>query len=326
MKRREFITLLGGAAAAWPVAARAQQAKAPVRIGVLPLGSQSNAYDMSLVEALRRGLRLVGLIENRDVVLDVRWITGDADQAVAEVIQRGADMLIPCGTNASLAVKRQTSTIPIVFISVGNPIGIGLVESLSHPGGNATGFSDILADLGGKQVDLASELQRGRGPVDYFWHTGWADAKNRLQGAEDAAQSVGLAFRSRGIADAAELDDVVAGAKASGALALIIQPSPFTYQHRERIIDVANKQSLPTIFAFPPAAREGALVAYGPDYLHLYRRAPFYVERILKGTKPADLPVEQPTKLELVVNLKTAKALGFEMPISLLVRADELIE
>jgi putative tryptophan/tyrosine transport system substrate-binding protein len=234
VKRREFITLLGGAAAAWPVVARAQQAKAPVRIGVLPLGSQSNAYDMSLVEALRRGLRLVGLIENRDVVLDVRWITGDADQAVAEVIQRGADMLIPCGTNASLAVKRQTSTIPIVFISVGNPIGIGLVESLSHPGGNATGFSDILADLGGKQVDLASELQRGRGPVDYFWHTGWADAKNRLQGAEDAAQSVGLAFRSRGIADAAELDDVVAGAKASGALALIIQPSPFTYQHRER--------------------------------------------------------------------------------------------
>ena len=171
MRRREFITLLGGAAAAWPVVARAQQAKAPVRIGVLPLGSQSNAYDMSLVEALRRGLRLVGLIEYCDVVLDVRWITGDPDQAVAEVIQRGADMLIPCGTNASLAVKRQTSTIPIVFISVGNPIGIGLVESLSHPGGNATGFSDILADLGGKQVDLASELQRGRGPVDYFWHT-----------------------------------------------------------------------------------------------------------------------------------------------------------
>jgi putative tryptophan/tyrosine transport system substrate-binding protein len=281
---------------------------------------------MSLVEALRRGLRQVGLIENRDVVLDVRWITGDPDQAVADVIQRGANMLIPCGTSASLAVKRQATTIPIVFISVGNPTGIGLVESLSHPGGNATGFSDILADLGGKQIDLATELQRGRGPVDYFWHPGWADGKHRLQGAEDAAKSIGLTFRSRAIADIADLDDVIAGAKTAGALTLIIQPSPFTYQHRERIVAAAHKQQLPTIFAFPPAAREGALVAYGPDYVHMYRRAPFYVERILKGTKPADLPVEQPTKLELVVNLKTAKALGFEMPISLLVRADELVE
>jgi putative ABC transport system substrate-binding protein len=325
VKRREFMALLGGVLAA-PAIARSEQARAAVRIGVLPLGSQSNAYDMSLVEALRRGLRQVGLIENRDIVLDVRWITGDPDQAVADVIQRGADMLIPCGTSASLAVKRQATTIPVVFISVGNPIGIGLVESLSHPGGNATGFSDILADLGGKQVDLATELQRGRGPVDYFWHPGWADGKHRLQGAEDAAKSIGLAFRSRVIADIAELDDVIAGAKTGGALTLIIQPSPFTYQHRERIIAAAHKQHLPTIFAFPPAAREGALVAYGPDYVHMYRRAPFYVERILKGTKPADLPVEQPTKLELIVNLKTAKALGFETPISLLVRADELVE
>jgi putative ABC transport system substrate-binding protein len=323
IRRREFVMLVGGALA-WPALARAEQG--PVRIGVLPLGSESNAYDMSLVEALRSGLRQVGLIENRDVVLDVRWITGDPNKAVAELIQRGADMLIPCGTNAALAAKRQTPTIPIVFISVGNPIGIGLIESLSHPGRNATGFSDILADLGGKQVDLASELQRGRGPIDYFWHTGWADGKNRLQGAEDAAQSVGLAFRSRGIADVADLNNVVAGAKTSGAIALIIQPSPFTYQHRERIVDAANKQGLATIFAFPAAAREGALIAYGPDYVHMYRRAPFYVERILKGTKPADLPVEQPTKLELVVNLKTAKALGFEMPISLLVRADVLVE
>ena len=243
-------------------------------------------------------------------MLDVRWITGDPDQAVADVIQSGANMLIPCGTSASLAVKRQATTIPIVFISVGNPTGIGLVESLSHPGGNATEFSDILADLGGKQIDLATELQRGRGPVDYFWHPGWADGKHRLQGAEDAAKSIGLTFRSRAIADIADLDDVIAGAKTAGALTLIIQPSPFTYQHRERIVAAAHKQQLPTIFAFPPAAREGALVAYGPDYVHMYRRAPFYVERILKGTKPADLPVEQPTKLELVVNLKTAKALG----------------
>jgi len=180
-------------------------------------------------------------------------------------MQRGADMLIPCGTNASLAAKRQASAVPIVFISVGNPIGIGLVESLSHPGHNATGFSDILADLGGKQVDLASELQRDRGPVDYLWYTGWADGKNRLRVAEDAAQSAGMAFRSWGIADVADLIHVVASAKAAGVVALIIQPSPFTYQNRGRIVDAANTQRLATIFAFPAAAREGALLAYGME-------------------------------------------------------------
>jgi putative ABC transport system substrate-binding protein len=326
MRRRDFIALLGGATVSWPLGARAQQAKKPVRIGLLPLGSQSNHYDKSLVEAFRQGLRQVGLVESQDIVLDVVWIVGDPDQAVIDLLGRGAGLLVPCGTSASLAVKRHASAIPVVFISVGNPIGIGLVESLAHPGGSATGFSDILADLGGKQVDLASELQRGRGPVDYFWHTGWADGKNRLQVAEDAAQSVGLVFRSRGIGDVTDLYDVVATAKTSGTIALIIQPSPFTYQHRDKIIDATKARGLATIFAFPAAAREGALIAYGPDYMHMYRRAPFYVERILKGTRPADLPVEQPTKLDLVVNLKTAKALGFEMPISLLVRADELIE
>jgi len=326
MGRREFVALLGGAAAAtWPLAARAQVGK-PVRIGVLPLGSPSNQYDQSLVEAFRQGLRQIGLVENRDIVLDVVWNNGDLDRAVIGLLQRGAGLLVPCGTSASLAAMRHGSTVPVVFISVGNPIGIGLVESLSHPGRNATGFSDILADLGGKQVDLVIEVQRGRGPVDYLWHTGWADGRNRFEAAEDAAKSVGLVFRSRGVLVVGNIEDVIKGAKTSGALALIVQPSPFTYEHRDKIIDFAKIYNLPTVFAFPPAAREGALIAYGPDYLHMYRRAPIYVERILKGARPADLPVEQPTKLELVVNLRTAKALGFEMPVSLIVRADELVE
>ena len=221
---------------------------------------------------------------------------------------------------------RHGSTVPVVFISVGNPIGIGLVESLSHPGRNATGFSDILADLGGKQVDLVIEVQRGRGPVDYLWHTGWADGRNRFEAAEDAAKSVGLVFRSRGVLVVGNIEDVIKGAKTSGALALIVQPSPFTYEHRDKIIDFAKIYNLPTVFAFPPAAREGALIAYGPDYLHMYRRAPIYVERILKGARPADLPVEQPTKLELVINSTTARVLGLEVPPTLLARADEVIE
>src|SRR5262249_4919258 len=146
VRRRDFITLLGGAAAAWPLAARAQNGKPPVRLGFLPLGSPSNAYDRSLVEAFKEGLSRVGLVENRDIILDVAWVSGDPDQAVRDVLRRGAELLVPCGSSASVAAKRQTSTIPIVFLSVGDPIAMGLVESLPRPGRNATGFSDILAD------------------------------------------------------------------------------------------------------------------------------------------------------------------------------------
>jgi len=327
MQRREFIRLLGGAAVAWPLAAPAALAKSPVRIGFLYLGLSSNTYDRSLIEAFRQGLREVGLVENRDIVLDVVWVSGDPEQAVTEVMQRGAELLVPCGSSASVAANRLAGTIPIVFLNVGNPIAMGLVDSLSHPGRNATGFSDILADLGGKLVDIAREL---RGPqataVDYLWHTAWPDGRNRYEATEQAAQAAGVKLRSKGIADIAEVDDAIAAMKQSGATILIVQPSPLTYQQRGRIIDAALNHGLATIFAFPIAAREGALIAYGPDYVHMYRRAPLYVDRILKGTKPAELPVQQPTKIEMLVNLKTAKALGLELPLSLQIRADELIE
>ena len=325
MKRREFVTLLRGAAA-WPLAARAQPGKSPVRVGFVPLGSPSNAYDRSLVEAFQQGLRGVGLIENRDIVLDVAWVSGNPDQAVSDVLRRGAELLVPCGSSASVAAKRQTSTIPIVFLSVGDPIAMGLVESLPRPGRNATGFSDILADLSGKLVDLSRELSKPGATVDYLWHTAWPDGRNRYEGTEQAVQAAGMKLRSKGIADIAELDAALVTIKQNGSTTLIVQPSPFTYGHRGRIIASAMQNGLGTIFAFPVAAREGSFVAYGPDYLHMYRRAPFYVDRVLKGTNPADLPVEQPAKVELVVNLQTAKMLGIEVPLSLLIRADELIE
>jgi putative ABC transport system substrate-binding protein len=207
--RREFIVTLGGAAA-WPLAARAFEHK-PVRMGFLFFGSPSNAYDQSLVEAFRQGLRQVGLVENRDIVLDVVWISGDPDQAVTEELQRGAELLIPSGSSASVAAKHQTSTIPIVFINVGNPIAMGLVESLSRPGHNATGFSDILADLSGKLVDLARELIKPQTIVDYLWHTAWPDGQNRYQATEQAAQAAGMTLRSKGIADIAELDTCTYG-------------------------------------------------------------------------------------------------------------------
>jgi ABC-type uncharacterized transport system substrate-binding protein len=324
-KRREFITLLGGAAA-WPLIASAQQAKVPIRIGMLPLGLPSSAYDRSLVDAFRQGLHQIGLVENKDIVLDVVWISGNPDQAVAQLIERGAELLVPCGSSASVAAKRRTSTIPIVFLSVGNPIAMGLADSLPRPGQNATGFADILTDLSSKLVDLAREMNRPRETVDYLWHSGWPDGLYRYEGTEQAAQAAGVKLQSKAIGDATAIDDAITALKADGATTLIIQPSPLTYQYRAQIIATATQHRVGTIWAFPPAAREGGMIAYGPDYIHMYRRAPLYVERVIRGTKPADLPVELPSKVELLVNLKSAKALGLEVPLSLLVRADELIE
>jgi len=327
MKRRQFIVLLGSAAVAWPVVARAQQTK-PTRIGLLPFGSPSNSYDKSLVDAFRSGLRQTGLIEGRDIVLDVIWTSGsdaDTDKAVAELIDRGAELLVPTGSTASVASKRHTSAIPIVFISVGNPVAMGLVANLAHPGGNATGFSDIFSELSAKLVEFGKAVSK-QDTIDYLWHTAWPDGKNRYRTTEQATQSAGVKLRARGIAESAEIDQAITAMKMDGATTIIVQPSPFTYRERARIIESASNNGLATIFGFPAAARDGALIAYGPDYLQMNQRAPLYVNQILKGTKPADLPVELPTRITLLVNLKTAKTLGVELPLQLRVRADELIE
>jgi putative ABC transport system substrate-binding protein len=328
VRRRELITLLGGVAAAWPLRAAAQQADRPIRIGLLPFGSPSNAYDQSLVDAFRSGLRLAGLIEGRDIVLDVVWTSGsdaDTNKAVEGLIGRGAALLVPTGSTASVATKRHTSTIPIVFISVGNPVAMGLVENLAHPGGNATGFSDIFSDLSGKLVEFDRTINKQE-TIYYLWHTAWPDGKNRFQATEQAAQSVGVKLQARGIAESTEIDQAIKALKLDGATTIIVQPSPFTYRERSHIVGTALDNSLATIFGFPAAARDGALMAYGPDYLHMNQRAPFYVAQILKGTKPSDLPVELPAKINLLVNLKTAKRIGVEVPLSLLIRADEFIE
>ena len=327
MRRRDFIAL-GGMVIAWPVCSRAQHAKGPTRIGLLPFGSPSNAYDKSLVDAFRSGLRQAGLIEDRDIVLDIVWTSGsdaDTDKAVVELIRRGAEVLVPTGSTASVAAKRHTSTIPIVFISVGNPVAMGLVENLAHPGGNATGFSDVYSELSAKLVELDEGLNK-QDTIDYLWHTAWPDGKNRFRATEQAAQSAGVKVRARGIAESAEIDQAITAMKMDGATIIIVQPSPFTYRQRARIIDSASHNSVATIFGFPAAARDGALISYGPDYLTMNQRAPLYVNQIVKGTKPADLPVELPTKISLLVNLKTAKALGVHVPLQLLIRADELIE
>jgi putative ABC transport system substrate-binding protein len=327
LKRREFITLIGGAAAS-PLVARAQQPENRARIGFLPLGLPSNSYDQSLVEALREGMRKVGLIENRNVTIDIAWVSKEPDfpQAVNELVQRGAKLLVTAGSSASAAAKQYTSTIPIIFVSVGNPVGIGLVKGLSHPDGNATGLTDVLGDLSSKYVDFALQLGKPQAPVFYLWHTEWPDGQRRLQATERATQSVGAALQSRGIRDLDEANDVLASMKSDGALVILIQPSPFTYRHRTKIIDSAMNQGLGTIFSWPIAARDGALIAYGPDFPYMYRRVGAYAEKILAGVKPADLPVEEPTKFELLINLNSARALGLAIPPTLLALANEVIE
>jgi putative ABC transport system substrate-binding protein len=228
MRRREFISLLTGTIAAWPLAAAAHQHKNPFRLGFLPIGSPDNAYDRSLLEAFQRGLRQVGLVENQDIVLDVVWSGSDPDQAVTEVLRRGAELLITSGSSTSVAAKRQTSTIPIVFLHVGDPVAVGLIESLSHPGRNATGFSDILAELSSKFVDLAKELNKLQSSISYLWHTDWPDGRHRYALTREAAEKVGLELRSSPITNISQLNDVLITIKQRGATAFIVQPSPFT--------------------------------------------------------------------------------------------------
>jgi putative tryptophan/tyrosine transport system substrate-binding protein len=328
MRRRELIALLGGTVATWPLTAPAQPASPLTRIGFLPLGSPSNRSDLSLVEAFRKGVSDAGLLEERDVILDVAWTQNVSQypEEVTELIRRGAAILVTAGSSASSIAKQQTSTIPIVFINVGNPIGIGLVKSLPHPGGNVTGFSDAVADLSGKFVDIARELGGAQAPIDYLWHTAWEDGQNRFSLTERAAEEAGMTLRSRPLNDIDDLEPQLAAMKSDGATIVIIQPGPFTHRYRKRIIQGATSAGCATIYGFPPVAQDGALIAYGPNAIEMYHAAGQYSARIVKGEKPADLPVQQPTHFQLVINLTTAKALGLKLPATLLARADEVIE
>ena len=266
LNRRELITFVS-AATVWPLeAARAQQSENLARIGFLPLGSASNQHDLSWVEVFRKGLIENGLVEGQNIKLDVVWVANDSeyDQAAIELVRRGATVLVPVGSSASAACKRQTSTIPIVFLGVGNPVGIGIVESLSHPGGNVTGFADLTVDLSGKLLEFAKELTPAGKPIGYLWHDKWMDGQSRLLEIERAAKASGLALQARAISDVAELNSAVADLKSDGIKAVIVQPSKFTWHHRQQIIEVMNRSTLAMICVWPPIAAEGALIGLEP--------------------------------------------------------------
>jgi putative tryptophan/tyrosine transport system substrate-binding protein len=324
VNRREFITLLGGAAAAWPLAARAQQPGKLPTIGYLGGGGSIN--QRAWVDAFVQRMRELGWIEGRTVVIEYRWAEGRSERAAeiaAEFVRLKADVIVTDGTPSIVAAKQATSVIPIVFAAAGDPVGSGLVASLGRPGGNVTGLSVQAADLAGKRLEILREVIPGLRRLAILARTGSPTAQRRE--AQAAAHTLGLEVVPAEIRRAEDIAPAFDALKAR-ADALYVFGDPLMATNRIRINTLAQGARLPTIYSQREFVEAGGLMSYGPNFPDLHRRAAEYVDKILRGAKPGDIPVEQPTKFDLVINLTTAKALGLTVPDSLLARADEVIE
>ena len=327
MMRRDFITLLGGAAAAWPLRAGAQQAGKVYRIGVLEMTSAT--LNVANVYALRAGLRQLGYFEGQNLVIEYRSVDGRDDRfpgLARELLALKVDVIVTRGTPAAKAAKNATSTVPVVMAASGDPLGTGLVTSLSRPGGNITGLSAIVGELAPKRLELIREIVPGLARIAVLANTSNDAVRRDWARIETAARSLGVQSQLLDLRESDALGPTFDDASARRADALVVVIDAITQANQQRIVDLAMKHRLPAIYSSREFVDAGGLISYGVSYPDLYRRVATYVDKILKGTKPADLPVEQPTKLELVINLKTAKALGLELPATVLARADEVIE
>jgi putative ABC transport system substrate-binding protein len=326
--RRAFIGALAGSLLALPHAAHAQEPGRLWRIGFTEAGAP--ATNRHFLEAFKRGLSELGYVEGQNVVIVDRWADGQVDRFPAllnELIQLKADIVIVSSTAGAVAAKAVVTTIPVVFVGAQDPLGVGLVASLGRPGGNLTGFSQAEEDgLVGKRLELFKEAVPPIPRLALIWNPTAPGVALRLNEARAAAASFGVILRPFEVRDAKELDGVFAEMTRERMTRLMVLADPLTVRNRTQIVNLAAKSRLPAIYPFLEFARAGGLMAYGPSVPELFRRAATYVDKILKGAKPADLPVEQPTKFELVINLKTAKALGLTIPQSLLGRADEVIQ
>jgi putative tryptophan/tyrosine transport system substrate-binding protein len=322
---RTLIAVAGlGLALLWaPPDSDAQPAGKIPRIGILRLGSAPDP----LVEAFRQGLRDLGHIEGQNVAIEYRWAEGQDERLpglAADLVRIGVDVIVAGGTQA-LAIRDHTTTIPIVMPVAADPVGAGLVASIARPGGNVTGLAFLSEELPGKWMELLKETLPRISRVAILWHP--ATEAGQVRVSEAAAESLGLRIHALKVQRPGDLATTFAEAQRRHAEGLIVLSSPFLYAHRARLVELAAKHRLPTMYHQREFVVEaGGLMSYGPNLRDLFRRAATYVDRILKGAKPADLPVEQPTRFELVVNLKTAKALGLTIPTSVLARADEIIE
>jgi len=330
MKRREFMTLLGGAAVAWPLAARAQQGERMRRIGLLQGLAESDPETQARTVAFRQALEALGWTEGRNIHIDYRFAGGDPARVQAyavELVNAAPDLIVAVSTPAAAALKQATRTIPIVLAVVNDPLGQGFVASLARPGGNITGFANIEFTMVGKWLDLLKELAPGVRRVALIFNPLTAPYYPiflRELGAAPARLDAELAAAP--VRDEAEIEAAIAALAREPAGGLIAAADPFTLTHRALIMALAERHRLPTVYSNRQFVAEGGLLSYGPDQVDIARRSASYVDRILKGAAPAELPVQQPTKFELAINLKTAKALGLDVPLNLQQLADEVIE
>jgi putative tryptophan/tyrosine transport system substrate-binding protein len=332
MKRRTFITLLGGAAATWPLAARAQQPDQMRRIGVLMGTEESDPDQKALVSAFAQALADLGWRDGRNIRIEYRWASGDTGrlrEKAAELASIAPDVVLAQGTAPTTALRQAAPATAIVFVMVTDPVGSGLVSSLAHPGGNITGFTNYEYALGGKWLETLREIAPGINRVAVMHNPDNAAAPGQLRAIEAAAPALGVQVPAAPVRGAAEIEHAIAtfAPPVNGGLGgLVVLVDFITLTHRDLIVTLAARHRLPAIFNLRVFVKSGGLVSYSINPTDLFHRAASYVDRILKGAKVAALPVQQPTKFELHVNLKTAKALGLEVPPTLLARADEVIE
>jgi len=324
-----LIVLLAVAVLVVPLAGEAQQAASLPRIGFLAPASLSDPRVPRYVQAFRQGLRELGYVEGQNIAIEFRWAEGQYDRLpglAAELVRLKVNLIVAGGPPAIRAAKHATETIPIVMASVGDPVATGFVASLARPGGNITGISNMLPELVGKQLELLKEVVPKVSRVALLGNPANPGNAPQLRHAQDAARALGVRLQPLEARDTSEIDSAFAAITTERAGAVIVLSDTVLLDHRTRIADHAARRRLPTVFGLSEFAEAGGLLAYGPSLADGYRRAATYVDKILKGAKAADLPVEQPRTFELVINLKTAKALGLTIPQALLLRADRVIQ
>ena len=327
MRRREFITLLGGASVAWPLAARAQQPNKIPRIGFLSPFSPSDTVLWD--QAFQQGLRDLGWIDGKSIVIERRYAEGKNDrlpELVTDLVRLQVDVIVTSVSTDSLAAKNATKEIPIVMAAAGDPVAIGIVESLSRPGGNITGLSQMTPDLAGKRLELLREIAPNVASVAVLFNPDDPISTLGLHEIQPSAQKLAVQVHALEVRNPVDLDKALHAAAMARVGALAIMPNPVFVTNLKQIADFALQNKMASTFHLREFADDGGLVSYGVDRSDLFRRAATFVDKILKGAKPADLPIEQPTKFDLVINLKTAKALGLTVPSALLATADEVIE
>jgi putative tryptophan/tyrosine transport system substrate-binding protein len=326
--RRKFLATLGGAAA-WPLTSRAQQRERMRRIGVLVNLASDDAEGQARLAAFHQGLQQLGWTVGRNVQIDYRWGAGDADRIrkfATELVALAPDVILSTGSPSAAAFQQVTRTVPIVFVTVVDPVGSGFVDSLARPGGNITGFTLYEYSISGKWLQLLKEIAPGVTRAAVIRDPALASGGGQLGVIQAVAPSVGVEATPLNVRDAGEIERAITAFARSPNGGLIVTASTLAGVHRDLIIALAARHKLPAVYAVRYLVVGGGLISYGPDTVDQYRRAASYVDRILKGEKPGDLPVQAPTKYDLVINLKTAKALGLEIPPSVLARADEVIE